>query len=224
MHGNSLFIHAVCSTKRVVTWQHFGCITNSETCRHKRADFGSYARHKHALCPSVVQACTAALTMSLLPTHLEFVCRATVVSCHIYCAVQSGDKVSIQEANVWQQNAAAWAERLLSQFPMYRDILQPVALAVYEVRFGLSMMLSQAQHKAQTDVKLAATLVTDAMAFPSCIQQGMLWYMVLFTRCCHQTAGVRHDGFCICDICQSIYIACYYSSTASIDQPYAQAL
>lgn len=76
---------------------------------------------------------------------------------------------------MWQQNAAAWAEGLLKQFPMYRDILQPVALAVYEVRYGLSMMLSHAQQDASggaRDPQLSAMLVADAMTFPSHPQQG----------------------------------------------------
>lgn len=89
--------------------------------------------------------------------------------------LQSGDKAGIQEARVWQQNAAAWTEGLFRQFPLYRDILQPVVLGVYEARYGLSMLLSQAECRAQ-DVgqkfELAAALVADAMAFPSRVQQG----------------------------------------------------
>ena len=91
------------------------------------------------------------------------------------CAVQSGDNVGIQEAKAWQQNAAAWSEGLLKQFPLYRDLLQPVALAVFEARHGLSLLLAHAKNKAQAfsrNTQLAAAVVTEALAFPSRLHRG----------------------------------------------------
>ena len=84
--------------------------------------------------------------------------------------LQHGDASAAQEAEVWQQNAASWSDALLQQHPLYRDVLQPVGLAVYEVRCGLSLMVHAAAKKA--DQELANSTLADCMAFPSSLGQG----------------------------------------------------
>lgn len=83
---------------------------------------------------------------------------------------QTGDSSAAQEAQVWQQNASSWIDALLRQHPLYRDVLQPVALAVYEVRCGLSLMLEAAD--SRVDYQLAESALADCMAFPSSLDQG----------------------------------------------------
>ena len=83
------------------------------------------------------------------------------------------DKASaVQEAEVWQQNAASWAQSILQQHPLYQDLLQPLALAVGEVRYGLSLMISAATRRADQDSVDAA--IADCLTFPSSLGQGML--------------------------------------------------
>ena len=55
--------------------------------------------------------------------------------------LQSGDGGAFQQADSWVASASAWAARLLAAFPLYRDLLQPVALAVHEMRAGLAMLV-----------------------------------------------------------------------------------
>ncbi|KAL0049173.1 hypothetical protein WJX82_008148 [Trebouxia sp. C0006] len=83
-----------------------------------------------------------------------------------------GDASAAQEAEVFQQNAASWSDALLQQHPLYRDVLQPVGLAVYEVRCGLSLMAHAAAKKA--DQELANSTLADCMAFPSSLGQGAM--------------------------------------------------
>ena len=120
-------------------------------------------------------------TRPLWPTHL---CTSHQQLQHAseigrYC-LQAGVSTGVQEAPIWQQNAAAWSETLLRQFPLYRDLLQPVALAVHEVRYGLSLMLHPAglQTHAATGsaaaLRLGPALVADTLTFPSRISQGEL--------------------------------------------------
>ena len=71
---------------------------------------------------------------------------------------------------MWQQNASSWSDALLQQHPLYRDVLQPVALAVYEVRCGLSLMLEAAD--SRVDYQLAESALADCMAFPGSLNQG----------------------------------------------------
>ncbi|KAL0028971.1 hypothetical protein WJX77_009058 [Trebouxia sp. C0004] len=84
--------------------------------------------------------------------------------------LQQSDASAVQEAEGWQQNAASWSDALLQQHPLYRDVLQPVGLAVYEVRCGLSLMVHAAAKKAYQD--LANSTLVDCLAFPSNLGQG----------------------------------------------------
>lgn len=47
-------------------------------------------------------------------------------------------------AEAWRANAAAWAGRLGGSYPGYRDLTQPLVLAVAEARRGLAMMAAAA--------------------------------------------------------------------------------
>lgn len=66
--------------------------------------------------------------------------------------LQSGDRSAFQQADSWVASASIWAARLLAAFPLYRDLLQPVALAVHEMRAGLAMLVS-AQKGLQTSAQ-----------------------------------------------------------------------
>ena len=58
----------------------------------------------------------------------------------------------------------------MQQHPLYRDLVQPVALAVFEVRCGLSLLKHAA--RAQPDQQLADAVLEDCMALPSRQGQG----------------------------------------------------
>ena len=48
--------------------------------------------------------------------------------------VQGGMQLGADEAAAWSNNASAWVDAMHLRFPDYRDLLQPVALAIREVR------------------------------------------------------------------------------------------
>ena len=84
--------------------------------------------------------------------------------------LQQGDVSAVQEAKVWQQNAASWADSLLQQQPLYKDMLQPLALAIYEVRYGLCLMTQSATRRVGQEGLDSA--LTDCLSFPSTLGQG----------------------------------------------------
>lgn len=84
--------------------------------------------------------------------------------------LQKGDTAAGQEADNWQQNASSWCAALLQQHPLYRDLVQPMALAVYEVRCGLSLLRHAAS--ARPEQLLADAVLADCMALPSRLGQG----------------------------------------------------
>lgn len=66
------------------------------------------------------------------------------------------------------QNAEAWASRLLSAFPMYIDLLQPVALAVHEMRAGLAALRSASAAAAAADsAQQLNGVLAQLMSFPA---------------------------------------------------------
>ncbi|KAJ7552525.1 hypothetical protein O6H91_06G059100 [Diphasiastrum complanatum] len=48
----------------------------------------------------------------------------------------------IKEANTWQENADSFIGVLAEQFSDFRDLVQPIQLGVYEIKFGLSLLLA----------------------------------------------------------------------------------
>ena len=64
------------------------------------------------------------------PDHLQAAC-VTVIPLPppvalLYCSSNRPDDAAagVTQVAVWQQNAAAWAERLGRQHPLYRDVVQ----------------------------------------------------------------------------------------------------
>ena len=58
----------------------------------------------------------------------------------------------------------------MQQYPLYRDVVQPVALAVSEVRCGLALLVYAASSKP--DQALADAVLEDCMHLPSHLGQG----------------------------------------------------
>ena len=80
---------------------------------------------------------------------------------------QSKETPALQEAIAWQQNAGAWAEGLLQRFPLYTDLLQPVALAVYEIRAGLAIIVTAIQqHMHSQATALHCSIAVSLIGLP----------------------------------------------------------
>ena len=88
------------------------------------------------------------------------------------CSLQKGDSAAAREAENWQQNASAWCAALMQQHPLYRDVVQPVAVAVFEVRCGLSLLKHSASQGPEQ--QLADDVLADCMSLPSRLGQGEL--------------------------------------------------
>ncbi|GAB4814208.1 hypothetical protein N2152v2_001254 [Parachlorella kessleri] len=78
----------------------------------------------------------------------------------------TGSSAAASQAATWQQNAAAWADRLGQQYSAYRDLVQPIQLAVQEVRYGLSLMAGSAALLAMPSVGTITAAAATLMAFP----------------------------------------------------------
>ena len=105
---------------------------------------------------------------------------------------------------MWQQNADAWASRLLPAFPLYADLLQPDALAVYEMRAGFSMLthVHTALQQVGPSLELGAVLA-QLMAFPATNTRagGAHVPLTLFVsrsskQGTHLLDGLSGTGFC----------------------------
>lgn len=82
-------------------------------------------------------------------------------------SLQAGKPSAAAEARAWQQNAAAWAERLRTAFPLYADLLQPLALAALEVSAGLALLADAAEARAGGGEGAGTgVVVAELMAFP----------------------------------------------------------
>jgi hypothetical protein len=122
--------------------------------------------------------------------HVLQDCQGAVLVTLQHC-LQDGQEGSPQEALNWIQNADAWASRLLSSFPLYRDLLQPVALAVQEVRAGLAMQhRAMAAAEAADDALQLTGILAQLMSFPP-INTGRGAFRFLLP----QSLESQSDGF-----------------------------
>jgi midasin len=64
-------------------------------------------------------------------------------------AAAAGGGNAVHEAEMWDGSAAAWAKRMQGSFPDYVDVLQPVQLALLEVRHGLALLVAGSQAAQQ---------------------------------------------------------------------------
>lgn len=80
--------------------------------------------------------------------------------------LSAGGAAAAGQATVWQQNAGAWAGRMGRQYSQYRDIVQPVQLAVQELRYGLSLMAGAVTLGAGPSTTTMASVVVQLMAYP----------------------------------------------------------
>lgn len=95
-------------------------------------------------------------------------CPFTACSGHHLCSSSNAEEAAAgaTQAAVWQQNAAAWAERLGRQYPLYRDVAQPIQLAVQELRYGLALMAGSTALAEAAPASQLAPVLARLMAFP----------------------------------------------------------
>jgi hypothetical protein len=85
----------------------------------------------------------------------------------------AGGEAASREAAVWQDSALHWVRQMDTRYASYRDVLQPLQLAVFEMKHGVALATAaaaEAAHAAAQTVPGQSPLVTAAcalMAFPS---------------------------------------------------------
>lgn len=131
--------------------------------------------------------------------------------------LQAGLQAAQQEAAAWQQNATAWTERLLNTHPAYRDLLQPVCLAVLELATGISMLAgaAAASHQSRNTAGLAEG-VAQLMTPPE-LDSGtgqMLLLLFCSRGCALETHGAKMRMRLT--LCSRWLIVCRVWSTAFV--------
>ena len=81
-------------------------------------------------------------------------------------AVGRCEVAAVQEARAWLDNAGAVSSRISTQYPFYRDILQPLQLAIQEVRYGLALSIGAADLMARGDALTLESAAARLLAFP----------------------------------------------------------
>jgi hypothetical protein len=85
----------------------------------------------------------------------------------------AGGEAASREAAVWQDSAMHWVRQMDSRYASYRDVLQPLQLAVLEMKHGVALATAAAAEAAHAAAQMAPgqfPLVNAAcalMAFPS---------------------------------------------------------
>ena len=51
--------------------------------------------------------------------------------------------LAAREAATWQETTLQFIKRVGQKYPLYRDVVQPVQLAAYEMAYGTNIMMTQ---------------------------------------------------------------------------------
>ncbi|AET01690.2 midasin [Medicago truncatula] len=78
----------------------------------------------------------------------------------------------IDRTHSWQETAMCFINRLTDEYTAYNDIIQPIQVAVYEMKFGLSLVLSSFLEKeylrkvGHENINLVTDMIYILMRFP----------------------------------------------------------
>lgn len=78
----------------------------------------------------------------------------------------ASDRAAIEEAKAWMSTAEAMVDHLTREYPAYRDISQPFQLALEEMRYGFSLLITSLELEDVADLRAIEGLVADLLAFP----------------------------------------------------------
>ncbi|XP_029127909.1 midasin [Cajanus cajan] len=79
---------------------------------------------------------------------------------------------AVDHACSWQETATCFIDRLMDEYTEYNDIIQPIQVAVYEMKFGLSLVLSSTWEKdylnkvGQENINVVMENIYTLMRFP----------------------------------------------------------
>ena len=84
------------------------------------------------------------------------------------CSALDVDESAIMEAETWLGSSEQWISRLDEEYAEYRDMTQPLQLAVYEIRRGLALAADAARARAKTKGELVTAAVA-LFSFPTVV-------------------------------------------------------
>ena len=87
------------------------------------------------------------------------------------CSAVDVDDSIIMEAETWLGSSAQWSARLGEEYKAYRDMTQPLQLAIYELRRGLSLAADAAKARTKRKSELVAAAAA-LFSFPTIVNSA----------------------------------------------------
>ena len=84
------------------------------------------------------------------------------------CSALQPDNSAIMEAQTWLGSSAQWSSRLDEEYPAYRDMTQPLQLAVFEIRRGIALAADSAQARIKSSAELFSAAAA-LLSFPTVV-------------------------------------------------------
>lgn len=77
------------------------------------------------------------------------------------------ERTATEEAKAWMSTAKAMVDHLSHDYPAYRDISQPFQLALEEMRYGFSLIITSLDLQNVPDQRVVEGVIADLLAFPT---------------------------------------------------------
>lgn len=84
------------------------------------------------------------------------------------CSAFQPEDAAIMEAQTWLGSSAQWSSRLDEEYAAYRDITQPLQLAVFEIRRGIALAADSARARVKDSAELFSAAAA-LLSFPTVV-------------------------------------------------------
>ena len=84
------------------------------------------------------------------------------------CSALKPDETTIMEAETWLGSSAQWSSLLDDEYSSYRDMTQPLQLAVYEIRRGVALAAEAARARMKNNGEIVSAAVA-LFSFPTVV-------------------------------------------------------
>jgi len=175
----------------VLTWQQrTPCAPSVDTdsldaCKRQEERLSGEREHLRALSlPRPTPSRWAALRREVIQFREGLAATQRLTALLDKCSALEPSESAIMEAETWLSSSAQWSSRLDEQFKSYRDMTQPLQLAVYELRRGVALAADAAKSRIKntSDVASAAAAMFSFPTVVSTTYEGSVALMLSESR------------------------------------------
>ncbi|GBC28203.2 uncharacterized protein OCT59_003902 [Rhizophagus irregularis] len=95
--------------------------------------------------------------------HIHYICNNVIDEQHIFGLLNDfengNDSAVLQRENLFQEKIFQFIQRMTSNYPLYQDLLQPLYVALFQIKYGVRIIASSYKNLVSTRDKLIYSVI-----------------------------------------------------------------